>query len=96
MKVYVRHGGGELMFPSFKDFQSMYRLKFIAPDDLVRRETSDRWVPAKDLPELRALHLYDRPAAGRWVGTAFWLMLGLVALAVALQMVWVLASRPAP
>jgi hypothetical protein len=60
MKVYVRHGEGELMFPSFRDFADMYRLKFVAPDDLVRRETSSRWVRAADLPELRVLELGRR------------------------------------
>ena len=55
MKVYVQHEGGELMFPSFRDFQTMYRLKFVSPDDMVRRESSQRWTRAADLPEIRAL-----------------------------------------
>jgi len=75
MKVYVRHGGGELTFPSFRDFQSMYRLRFVSPDDLVRRETSSRWVRAADLPELRVLELGRR---GRGRGTLRLLLLALL------------------
>lgn len=81
MKIYVRHGDGELMFPSFRDFQAMYRLKFVAPDDLVRRETSDRWVRAADLPELRAMRLYERDDTrrfGRLVAVLFLLLLACV------------------
>jgi hypothetical protein len=93
MKVFVRHEGRELVFPSFQDFQSMYRLKFVSPDDLVRRETSGRWLRAGDLPELRSLHLYDRGGRRRAVTQAFWLMLGLFALGVMAQL---FLLRPAP
>lgn len=85
MKIYVQHAGGELVFPSFMDFQQMYRLKFVSPDDLVRRETSDRWIRAGDLPELRAMHLYEPSAKARHVTTAMWLLIGLMAVAVMLQ-----------
>lgn len=90
MKVYVRHGQDEMMFPSFKDFQSMYRLKFIAPDDLCRREFSDRWIPVKDLPELRSVHLYDRDGGKPWIRAAIWALAGLMALLVLvrLMMLW--------
>jgi hypothetical protein len=87
MKVYVRHADGELMFPSFKDFQNMYRLKFVAPDDLVRRENSNRWVKASDLPELRAMHLYDRSGRERAVSVAMWLMLGAFAIVILIQLI---------
>lgn len=80
MRVYVRHGDGELMFPSFKEFQAMYRLKFIAPDDLVRRETSERWSRAGDLPELRGVAEAGR--IGRQFTFAVWLMVGLFALVI--------------
>lgn len=87
MKIFVRHGDGELMFPSFRDFQTMYRLKFVGPDDLVRRENSDRWIPARNLPELRAIHLYDRDGTRPWIKAALWLMLAAFAVAVLLQLV---------
>ena len=93
MKVFVRHDGRELVFPSFQDFQAMYRMRFVAPDDLVRRETSERWLRAGDLPELRSLHLYDRGGRRRAVTAAFWLMLGLFAVAVLAQLFFL---RPAP
>ena len=93
MKIHVRHGDGELVFPSFRDFQNMYRLKFVSPDDLVRRETSDRWIRARDLPELRALHLYDRSAPARHLVTGLWLLLGLISLGVMAQFVYVILAR---
>jgi hypothetical protein len=83
MKVYVRHGDRELMFPSFKDFQTMYRLKFIAPDDLVRRETSDRWIAAGDLPELRNLSRAERET--RYVSTTLYLMVAVLAFALMIR-----------
>lgn len=88
MKIYVRHGADELMFPSFRDFVSMYQLKFVSPDDLVRRENSERWVRAGDLPELRGMHLYEteRRRVARLVQLAVWLLLGAFAVAVLVQL----------
>jgi hypothetical protein len=84
MKVYVRHGEGELMFPSFKEFMSMYRLKFVAPDDLVRRENSDRWVRAGDMPELRGIR--DNQRMERHVSAAVWLAVGFFAFALIIKL----------
>ena len=84
MKVYVRHGEGELMFPSFKEFQTMYRVKFVAPDDLVRRENSDRWVRAGDMPELRGVR--DHQRMERHVSAAVWLAVGFFALMVIVRL----------
>ncbi len=92
MKMYVRYEGREWVFPSFQDFLVMYRMKFIGPDDLVRRETGERWLRAGDLPELRSVHLYDRNGRRRAVTLAFWLMLGVFALAVMAQLFFL---RPA-
>lgn len=80
MKIYVRHGDGELMFPSFREFLSMYKAKFIAPDDLVRREFSDRWIRAGDMPELRSMHLYRRQDLRKFNRLVLLLFLALVAL----------------
>jgi hypothetical protein len=85
MKFYVKHADGELMFPSFKDFQSMYRLKFIAPTDMVRRENSERWMKAADLPELRLTHSQTH-GQGRRFTQAIWLLLGVAVLVVMFQM----------
>ena len=86
MKIYVRDGDRELMFPSFKDFQSMYRLGFVQPDDLVRRENGSRWSRARDLPELRSISMYGRGGTRQGLSTLLWLMLGLFAVAVTLQL----------
>ena len=85
MKFYVRHDGRELMFPSFKDFQSMYRLKFVGPDDLVRRESSERWVRVGDMPELRLTHSQTYGLGLRF--TQFmWLIVGVFALLILVQL----------
>ena len=85
MKFYVKHGDGELMFPSFKDFQSMYRLKFIAPTDMVRRENSERWMRAAELPELRLTHS-ETHGAGRRFTQLIWLALAFAVVIVLFQM----------
>ena len=91
MRVYVRHGERELMFPSFKEFQAMYRLKFIAPDDLVRRETSERWLRAGDLPELRGV--VEAGRIGRQFTLAMWLMVGLFALVIIIRLFMLAPQR---
>ena len=85
MKFYVKHSDGEFMFPSFKDFQSMYRMKFIAPTDMVRRENSDRWMRASDLPELRLTHS-ETHGHGRKFTQIVWLMLGVMTIALMFQL----------
>jgi hypothetical protein len=94
MRFHVRSGDRELVFPSFRDFQAMYRQGFVAPDDLVRRENGTRWAKARDLPELRSVHLYERGGTHRALTTALWLMLGLFAAAVVLQLFLMRPGRP--
>lgn len=60
MKVYVRSDGGELACRSFGELQELFRLSLVGEDDLVRREGSERWVRAGDLPELRRLRQHQR------------------------------------
>lgn len=88
MKITVRHEGRDLEFPSFRDFAAMYQAHFVGPDDLVRREGSERWVKAGEMPELRALYLYEtnRRRTGRLFTFGLYLMLGLFALAILLQL----------
>lgn len=68
------------MFPSFREFLSMYNMKFISADDLVRREFSDRWVRAGDMPELRAMHIYKKQDIRKFNRLTLLLFLALVAL----------------
>lgn len=95
MKIHVRHGDRELVFPSFRDFQNLYRHGFILPDDPVRRETSNRWIRACELPELRAIHLYDRSAPRRAFATVMWVMLAVFAVGVTLQLFLSMPTREA-
>lgn len=87
MKIYVRHDDNELMFPSFREFVSMYRIRFISPDDLVRREFSDRWIRAGDMPELRAMHVYHQQDNRKFRRLLVILFLFFVALIFAYRMI---------
>lgn len=80
MKVFVRHGDDELMIPSFKEFLTLYRIKFVTPDDFIRRENSDRWVRVGDMPELRGVK--DSQRMERHVSAAVWLAVGFFAFLV--------------
>ena len=86
MRFHVRHDGNELTLPSFADLANLYRVQFLTDDDLVRRESSDRWIRVGDLPELRALHLYDNSGARRAFSVVLWLLLGAFAIAVTVQL----------
>ena len=94
MRFHVRHAEQELTLPSFADLASLYRVQFISDDDMVRREGSERWMRVGDLPELRALHLYDRSSTRRAFNVVLWLLLGAFAVAVTVQLF--LSRRAAP
>jgi hypothetical protein len=47
--------GGELVCPSLADLCALYDQGFVGDDDLVRPESSQRWVRAAALPGLRTL-----------------------------------------
>ena len=89
----ARPVGKELVFPSFRDLQSMYRLKFLGPDDLVRRENSERWIRVGDLPELRSVHLYAAQQGPWTLQLLMLVMLGAVALFVMGQFFFSKSSR---
>jgi hypothetical protein len=58
MKYLVRdHEGHELVVPSLPDLHALYAQGFLADDDLVRQETSDRWVRAGAMPALHGVRL---------------------------------------
>jgi hypothetical protein len=82
MRYVVRdQAGRELTVPSLGDLASLYRQGFLGPDDLVRRETSQRWTRAGDLPGLGEARGRRRDL--RWILPVLFAAVALVA-AVAL------------
>ncbi len=56
MRYHVRNAEGEeLICPSLADLHALYGQGFFADDDLVRAESSRRWVRAGDLPALHGV-----------------------------------------
>jgi len=85
MRYRVRNAAGdELTVPSLSVLHDLYEHGFLADDDLVRSETSTRWVRAGSLPALHGIR--ERRADPRTV-------LLLVAAAAALAAGVVLLSR---
>jgi hypothetical protein len=53
MRYHVRDAEGrELVVPSLDDLHQLYQHGFLSDDDLVRAETSDRWVRAGSMRAL--------------------------------------------
>ena len=50
--VIKNREGEELLCPSLADLHALYSQGFLADDDLVRMEGSQRWVPAGSMPAL--------------------------------------------
>ncbi len=85
MRYRVRNAAGdELTVPSLAVLHDLYAHGFLADDDLVRSETSTRWIPAGSLPALHGVR--ERRADPRTV-------LVLVAAAAALVAGVALLSR---
>jgi hypothetical protein len=56
MRYRVRNGDGEeLVVPSLSVLHDLYEHGFLGDDDLVRSETSSRWVRAGSLPALHGV-----------------------------------------
>jgi hypothetical protein len=56
MRYHVRNARGEeLVVPSLSVLHDLYQHGFLADDDLVRSETSARWVRAGALPALHGV-----------------------------------------
>jgi hypothetical protein len=56
MRYHVRNAAGEeLIVPSLDDLHALYARGFLADDDLVRAETSDRWRAAGAMPALQGV-----------------------------------------
>jgi hypothetical protein len=80
MTYRVRNAEGEeLVVPSLGDLHDLYAHGFLADDDLVRAETSPRWVRAGAMPALHGVR--ERRSDPRRVGL---LLAALVALAAGL------------
>jgi hypothetical protein len=58
MRYYVRDAEGrELLVPSLGDLHALYAQGFLGDEDLVRQETSDRWVRAGAMPALHGVRM---------------------------------------
>ncbi len=56
MRYVIRNAEGqELVCPSLADLHALYTQGFIGDDDLVRAESSQRWVRAGAMPALRGV-----------------------------------------
>ncbi len=53
MRYRVRSEGGELRVSDYAELHSLYRCGFIADEDEIRKEDSDRWVKAGAIADLR-------------------------------------------
>ena len=81
MKLIVRHGNGELVVPSQKEFLLLFQRGFIAPEDQVQRDGRGPWVAAGDLPWIRGTALDEKQDNRRLFGLTLGLMVaGLIAI----------------
>ena len=82
MKLVVRHGTGELVVQSQKEFTVLYQRGFIAPDDQVRREGAAPdapWQRADELPWIRGTAMDEKQDSRRLLGvTIVMMILGLL------------------
>ena len=58
MRYHVKNADGrELVVPTLADLHALYDQGFLSDDDLVRGETSERWVRAGAMPALAGVRL---------------------------------------
>ena len=97
MKLQVRHAGGELTVGSHKEFLLLWQRGIIAPDDMVKREGIDRWVPAAELPWIRGSRQDARRDNRRlmWITLAM-MVLGLLAVLYVQRHATTVARRVLP
>ncbi len=55
MKYFVKNEHGELVVPTYTELRSLYKARFIQDEDQVRKEDSERWVPAGAMKDLAIL-----------------------------------------
>ena len=73
--------GEELVVPSLGDLHALYSQGFLADEDLVRAETSDRWVRAGAMPALHGVRMRRTDPRKLWL-----LVLAAAALAAAVAL----------
>jgi hypothetical protein len=84
VRYFIRSAKGEeLVCPSLADLHALYTQGFLADDDLVRQESSQRWVPAGSMPALRGVRerRSDPRKMALLLGAALALVLALAVLA---------------
>ena len=87
MRYVIRSpDGAELVCPSLADLHALYAQGFLSDEDLVRAETSERWVKAGSMPALRGVREQRRDPRK---------VLALLAAAAALLLAIVLLLRGA-
>ncbi|HSN91795.1 MAG TPA: hypothetical protein VLS93_11260 [Anaeromyxobacteraceae bacterium] len=68
MRYLVRnHEGQELVVPTLGDLHALYAQGFLADEDLVRSERSDRWVRAGAMPALHGVRLRRADPKKLWL-----------------------------
>jgi hypothetical protein len=55
MKYHVRNEYGELVVSSLRELQKLYGCQFIGDDDEIRREGTERWIRAAEMPTLKVV-----------------------------------------
>lgn len=87
MRYLVRdREGRELTVPSLADLAALHRQGFLGDEDLVRRETSDRWERVADLAALGATRGRRRARDLRWVVAVLFAAVTLVAALALLRL----------
>jgi hypothetical protein len=75
LRYHVRNQAGEeLVVPSLADLHDLYVHGFIEDADLVRSESSERWIMAGRMPALAGVRLKRREP-----GKMLWLVLAVIA-----------------
>jgi hypothetical protein len=85
MRYFVKdHLGQELVVPSLTDLHDLYNHGFIEDTDLVRSETSERWVMAGRMPALAGVrHRKREPGKFLMLLAAAIALVSLIALLLA-------------
>lgn len=81
MRYRVKDASGqELVVPSLADLHALYTHGFLSDEDLVRAETSERWIRAGSMPALQGVR-EERSETPRKAGT---LIAAIIVLATAI------------
>jgi hypothetical protein len=84
VRYFVKNAEGqELVCPSLADLHALYAQGFLGDEDLVRAESSQRWVPAGRLPALHGVRETRRDPRQMALLLAAALVLGLALVLLA-------------